>query len=291
MHSPVSGRVLTNVVAVALGCGVLLSPAGANAAATGARGKLPAGEPAGYTVVTSGWEVAPSGQTSFNGVVCPGSEVPVSGGAITTSSSPAVSINSSYPDGYEWQVWLDNTSGSTVSFDVYEVCIDEPAGYEIVDSRTVNQAPMTMATASVRCPNTGTVAVGTGLEQNSLSTAVSVNSIFFLSKGKVVEGTLANGSTKKLKMGVWAICMLPPAGYTIKKKDVTIPAGAVRGAQASCPSGTVPLGGGEDAAPATAPYVDITLAGTYPNGSGWNASEGNGTASAVAGAVMTACAS
>jgi hypothetical protein len=280
------------VIAVALGGGALLSPAGAGAAATAGHARVPDTGPAGYTVVTSGLVTAPSGQVTFGGVSCPGSEVPTSGGAVTTNLSPAISINSSYPDGYEWQVWLANTSGSSTSFDVYEVCIDEPAGYEIVNARTKTQAPMTMATSSVSCPNTGTVAVGGGLEQNSLSTAVSINSIFFLQHGKVWEGTLANGSTKKLKMGVVAICMLPPAGYVIKKKTVTLPAGYVTGAQVYCPSGTEPLGGGEDAAPATKPYTDITLDGNSPYGArGWGIYEFNGTASAVPSEVEAACAS
>jgi hypothetical protein len=282
--------VLSSVLALTLGGGVLLSSAGARAAAAG-QGRAPVPGPAGYTVVNSGWLTAPSGQTTFGGVSCPGSEVPTGGGAITTSRSTAVGINSSYPDGYEWQVWFANTSGSSTSFDVYEVCIDEPADYEIVPSRTISQAPMSMATASVRCPNTGTVAVGGGLEQNSLNTAVSINSAFFLSQGKVWEGTLANGSTKKLKMDVFAICMPPPAGYLIKKKKVTLPAGTVTFAQALCPSGSVSLGGGEDAAPAITPYVDITLDSSYPNQSAWGTFEGNGTTSAVTGEVMAACAS
>jgi hypothetical protein len=82
-----------------------------------------------------------------------------------------------------------------------------------------------------------------GLEQNSLSTAVSINSIFFLQRGKVWEGTLAS------------------------------------------------LGGGEDAAPAITPYVDITLDSSYPNQSAWGTFEGNGTTSAVTSDVMAACAS
>jgi hypothetical protein len=291
-----SSRMLSYVLATVLSGavlsgGVLASPAGAGAAVTAGQGGAPVPGPAGYVVVNSGWMNAGSGGATFGTVTCPGSEVPTGGGAITTSRSPAVSINNSYPDGTEWEVWLDNTSGSTTMFDVYEVCIDQPADYEIVPSRVVNQSPMSMATASVRCPNTGTVAVGGGLEQNSLNPAVGINSIFFLNEGKVWEGTLANGSTKKLKMDVFAICMPPPAGYLLKKKKVTLPAGTVTVSQAVCPNGSVSLGGGEDAAPATTPYVNITLASSYPNQSAWGTFEGNGTASAVTGEVMTACAS
>jgi hypothetical protein len=279
-------------IAVALGGGALLSPAIAGAAVPAGHARVPDTGPAGYTVVTSGFQAAPSGQLSFDETICPGSEVPTGGGAVTTSLSPGISINSSYPDGLAWEVFLDNTSGSSTSFEVYEICIDQPAGYEEVNSRTVHQAPMSMATASVRCPNTGTVAVGGGLEQSLSNTAVAINSTFFLQKGRVWEGTLANGSTSKLRMGVIAICMLPPAGYVIKKKTVTLPAGDVTTAHVLCPSGTEPLGGGEDAAPATAPYTDITLDVNSPYGArGWVADEGNGTASAVPGEVEVACAS
>ena len=285
-------RLKAGVIASVLGGGMLLSPAGAGAAAMTQRvASVPDTLPAGYTVVTSPFITANSGRTTFGSVSCPGSEVPTGGGPVIETSSVALGISSSFPLGQFWEVWINNTSGSSISFDVSAVCIDQPAGYEVVNSRTVTQAPISMRTISVRCPNTGAVAVGGGLENNSTNPTVSINSLAPLSLGKGWEGTLANGSAGNVKVGVMAICMPTPAGYVIKKKQrIALPAGTVTSAEVLCPSGTGPLSGGESAAPATATYTDITLNGNYPNGPDWGTFEANGTTSSQVGGVAAVCA-
>jgi hypothetical protein len=65
----------------------------------------------------------PPGTQSFGSVRCPAVGQTVTGGGVFGSAGLQQSVNSSFPLGDNgWGAYMNNTSGSTASFQVYAVC-------------------------------------------------------------------------------------------------------------------------------------------------------------------------
>jgi len=114
-----------------VGSALLLAaiPAGAAPARPAA---TPYNLPSGYTVVTSAAITAVAGAQTPATVSCPGSKQPSDGGANAYSGTWAVNINSSYPVGNEWEVWVNNASSYDYTFYVYAVCLAANAKEQVV---------------------------------------------------------------------------------------------------------------------------------------------------------------
>jgi hypothetical protein len=118
----------------------------------------------------------------------------------------------------------------------------EPAGYTVVG--TDYDAPSGMTTGgSAVCP-AGTVVWGGGASitgTNSLLGDINTSTPF--GSGAWVAD-VNNTSGADLTFDVEAICANQPAKYAIESATADNPAGTQKYAQASCPKGTVVLGGG-----------------------------------------------
>lgn len=65
----------------------------------------------------------PAGTQSFGRVQCPAAGQTVTGGGVFGSAGLQQSVNSSFPSGDAgWAAYMNNTSASTASFQVYAVC-------------------------------------------------------------------------------------------------------------------------------------------------------------------------
>src|SRR4051794_205169 len=95
---------------------------------------LPAKSPKGYAVVTTPFQLAPTGAQSTAHVECPTGTVPLGGGVFVQSNSTAANINSSAPTPTGWSGWVNNTSGETTFFQVQAICARTPTGYTVVTS-------------------------------------------------------------------------------------------------------------------------------------------------------------
>ncbi len=80
-------------------------------------------KPKGY-IATSGSSVTnpPSSQTLAT-ATCASGSVPLSGGAFSSSGSPAVDLNSTLPSSNGWAAYEDNTAGAgTATITAYVIC-------------------------------------------------------------------------------------------------------------------------------------------------------------------------
>lgn len=126
----------------------------------------PLAKPAGYKIVQAGPFNSPGNTQSLGKATCPGTKVPVGGGALISpagSNNPILfaNVNSSYPFGNSWFVDVNtsSSSGADADFDVYAVCIDEVASYSVVSSSLVDNPAGTSTLATASCP-TNRVLVG-----------------------------------------------------------------------------------------------------------------------------------
>jgi hypothetical protein len=78
--------------------------------------------PLGYGVVTGPAASTPPFSRSETSVSCPGKARPLSGGVLSGSRSPSVTLNSSMPTAHGWSVWQDNAGGVSAPFTAYAIC-------------------------------------------------------------------------------------------------------------------------------------------------------------------------
>src|ERR1700682_5488320 len=90
-----------------------------------------ADQPAGYTQVVSAAIANPAGAQKPGDEPCPSGTVVLGGGALHTSPSTTVNLNSSYPTSTGWHVAMNNASALAETFNVYAVCASAPDGYGI----------------------------------------------------------------------------------------------------------------------------------------------------------------
>jgi hypothetical protein len=207
----------------------------------------PANVPSGYTVVSSGpFTAVPGAQTPAT-VSCPGTEQPSDGGANAYSDTWAVNINSSYPVGNEWEVWVNNASSYDYTFYVYAVCLKDNAKEQVVSSEGyVNPDQTNSATAE--CPK-GLAVVGGGALVSSEDIWLGMNSSTpnqFLHgrtgwTSAITDADSVNGES----FSTYAICRPKPSGYAIVTGATADPTpGTGIQMAAICPGNSRAIGGG-----------------------------------------------
>jgi hypothetical protein len=225
--------------------------------------------PSGYKVVKAGPFDSP-GDTQAQAIVkCPGSEVPVGGGALISpagSNNPVLfaSINSSYPLNNEWVVDV-NTSGSSgadANFVAYAVCIDSVSSYSVVNSGLISNPSGNSTLATATCPSKRVLVGGGGF---STSTSVDVNVGVDTPTSSTWRVIMNNGSAQNASVAAYAVCEKRPSGYSEPFTITTVLSGAETPLGANCPAGTVPLSGGDF----TGGVMNLNLSSSFPSSSSW----------------------
>ena len=79
-------------------------------------------KPAGYLLRVGTNRKNPAGSQTKVTVTCPGARVPLSGGAVSDSSSTLASLNESIPTGQSWISYENNETGADSSVTPYVIC-------------------------------------------------------------------------------------------------------------------------------------------------------------------------
>lgn len=207
----------------------------------------PYSPPAGYTVVSSGPITAVVGAQTPGTVSCPGSEQPSDGGANAYSDTWAVNINSSYPIGNEWEVWVNNASAYDYTFYVYAVCLKASAKEQVVSTEGyVNPDQTNSATAE--CPK-GLTVVGGGASVSSEDIWLGMNSStpnrFRYGRTGWTSAITDADSVNGENFWTFAICRPKPLGYAIVTGATADPTpGTGIQMAAICPGNSLAIGGG-----------------------------------------------
>jgi hypothetical protein len=157
-----------------------------------------------YTVVVNSvTDPAFSQTTGF--ATCPAHTFVRGGGALSSSGSVLVNINSTLTAGNGWRVDGNNATGSGTTLTVFAVCANKPAGYTVVFGSSVTNAAGTETPATVACPAGSPFQLGGGGVSSSGSTAVNMNSTLPTSSGWEVFENNASGSDTSIS--AQAICV------------------------------------------------------------------------------------
>jgi hypothetical protein len=78
--------------------------------------------PAGYSIQTGTTVDNPSGADTLSSASCPGSSVPLSGGANSSSTSVSVNLNTSFPQGNGWSSYANNSSAADNTVFTQAIC-------------------------------------------------------------------------------------------------------------------------------------------------------------------------
>ena len=157
----------------------------------------------------------------------------------------------------------------------------KPAGYTIVSKQFAATAGVE-SDGSVVCPKATVPIGGSVFVQSSPELRVNVSASFPF--GGFWAGSVKNSSDTASTFAVVAVCAHRPAGYRIvDSATVANPAFTQSRAAATCPAGTLPLGGGGATSSSS---TDNNMNGTAPNGRSWTVTQNNaGTADATITAV------
>jgi hypothetical protein len=226
--------------------------------------------PAGYHLVTSFQFTAPPNSQTPGHVTCPGHEQPSGGGVFDDGGSDG--INSSFPSGRSWDVFVNNPTATSGGFLVFAVCLTNNSTYQVVHT-AFDATNGTQTTGSVAC-SSGKV-VGGGAFVGSSSTAADVNTSIPEGNGWRVD--INNTSGSDTTATVYAVCHRRPKGYSIHVgAPVTVTPGQFDAlASVACgPSATnVAIGGGGISNSAS---TSVQTQASFPNGEqGWSMEEVN----------------
>ena len=254
-----------------------------------------AATPSGYMVVVSGFMTAPNGSRTRGVAVCPPTRAgvarqPQGGGVVISSGSTGANVASSFPYRTTWIGDVTNASGADTTFQVYAVCAKPKSGYALVATFGVTNPAGSQTRGTASCP-TGTKVLGGGVYSATVSLGVNINSSFPNQNGWAVDMNNATSSTDTFD--VYAVCSKysskTPPGYAVV---IGTTQGNVSGTQsqadAICPAGESPLGGGG--------YSDslstsTNMNSTFPIGSQWGVFENNGSSFDSSITAVVICAS
>jgi hypothetical protein len=196
--------------------------------------------PRGYTIVSSGLLGAPAGVQTRGRVECPFPLVPLGGGVFVQSTSTLASVNSTFPTSTGWVADVNNGSQADTGFSVSVICASRPKVYALVESETVSN-PAGPAQALARCPR-GTKAFGGGVLSSSGSLQVNVGATIVNTHGWFASEN--NDSSGGGTINAFAICGKLRGYATVVGATVLNPANSQTFSFASCPPGSVVIGGG-----------------------------------------------
>jgi hypothetical protein len=136
----------------------------------------------GYVQEQSASVTNPAGSQSGAGFGCPSGEQLLGGGALSSSRSTLVNLNSSWPGGMTlvWNIDMDNASSASAAFNVYALCANlnvVGTNYQLAGGTPVANPPGIQTAASATCPG-GLSALGGGVVSTSSATDVTINATF-----------------------------------------------------------------------------------------------------------------
>ena len=152
----------------------------------------------------------------------------------------------------------------------------------VVAPLQIDNPPANQTLVTTRCP-TGTKVLGGGASSDSTATTVNLNESY---PHRALVGTnlqfswiasMNNASPNDDFVTSFAVCGVYVGYQMIQGAAVTNPAGQNTNASVACPAPKVPLGGGVSSHSAN---VHVNLVQTFPSGSSWTNTVGNGTAGA-----------
>jgi hypothetical protein len=249
---------------------------------------LPLRAPKGYMIVLSAVINAPAGSQTFGSELCPTGKKVFGGGIFSSSGSVLVNQNASQPygDGSGWAGYIDNASASASTFRVYAVCGKKPKGYKVVGA-TTSVASNSQATVTAPCPAKTKVLGGGGIMMDSGTLNGNLNSSIPVSGGWRVDGN-NSGSFPDTTVTAWVVCGKGLKGVTdIAGSSVVNTAGVQTVAQVTCPTNTVPLGGGGISSSLA---TSVNINSSIPTSNGWLVDENNGSPSDATITAYVVCA-
>jgi hypothetical protein len=245
--------------------------------------QMPGTPPPGYVTANSGPLVAHhNGQTNGQ-ATCPAGTVPLGGGV---SGANVTTLNTSQPIGTSWVGHVNNPTGSDTGFVVEAICATLPNHYHVKAASTIVPA-FSQARLTVACPQLS-LPLGGGATAASTSTLVNLNSSFPITTGWVAD--VDNASSAAVAASVFVVCGKEKGYIVTHGPTTTNPAGAVTRVMASCPSPTVPIGGGGLSSSFSTSVYMVVTALTTASGGGWVAYEHNASTAAAALSAYAICA-
>jgi hypothetical protein len=154
----------------------------------------------GYVQEKSASVSNPAASQNGAGFGCPSGKQLLGGGALSSSRSTLVNLNSSWPAGMTlvWNIDMNNASSASATFNVYAVCASlnvAGTGYQLVEGAPVANPPASQTAASAGCPS-GLSALGGGVASTSTATAVNINTTSPFTGGWGGDENNAGGSNE-----------------------------------------------------------------------------------------------
>ena len=266
--------------AVAMAIAIAATPAGAKSAVTSPSTgghHIDARRP-NYEVTVSGAFSDPKDSQAFGSASCESGWTVVGGGVATpgTQGGPGVVVNSSYPISAGWAAFMNNTSGTGVTFVVQAICVKKAPKRYAVASVSVDNPSETQTSATATCPAKSKV-LGGGSYSSSEDLSVGLNSTFPIQPVTKTFGWavhMGNYSDDDDTLSVYAICGAVSHYSITTGTKANNPAGQETQAPlANCPRATVVTSGGTiSASDSIAVQIETT---EQENEVSWLSSENN----------------
>ena len=160
--------------------------------------------PAGYTVVQGATQALPAMLQGDAVATCPAGTRPLGGGGFTSSGNQTVAINSSGPDGQNWD--LAENNGTALTWDLTAVLVcGTPHAYRVVLGQQFTVAALSRLGSEAACPAPFVVSGG-GIFIGSESLQANVDGTEPF--GRTVWGSfVANASLSPVTAFPEAICV------------------------------------------------------------------------------------
>jgi hypothetical protein len=132
-------------------------------------------QPRHYSIQASNIVDNPANTQSLAVALCPLGSLPLGGGAVSTSTSLFVNINTTQPFGNEWKVFENNASTPEVDAEMqaFAICGKLP-GYNVQVGPPAQNPPVTQIGVEVSCP-AGTLPTGGGMISDFSNVGVNLN--------------------------------------------------------------------------------------------------------------------
>jgi hypothetical protein len=160
-----------------------------------------------------------------------------------------------------------------------------PAGLVSLQGPLLSAPPLTQTRGTISCP-IGTVPFGGGALFSSGDLKANINSSFPTSTGWAAD--VNNGASFASTFKLFVVCGQKPKLYQqVASGPNDVPASSQRPGIASCPTGTVPFGGG---ALVNTTSLFVNLNSTFPTANGWRTDVNNQLGSARQFTAFAICA-
>jgi hypothetical protein len=162
--------------------------------------------PAKYSVVISPGVDNPNGTQTSVDAVCPKATEVIGGGALGSSTSTAVGLNSSWPEATSklalWAATVNNTSGADDSATAYAICAKKPSSYVIVRGSEADNPGGSRTEATADCSSKTSI-LSVGGRSSAVETDVSIDQLNADVDSVVVEN---NASPGNQSLRPYAVC-------------------------------------------------------------------------------------